>query len=95
MVCRVNGTDRKLQANESRAAAAAATPPHADDGGESCAQPVRIGYYTPSGRSIQAKGIEPDVVVEEELPDDLKKLGAGKLLEGAGSIVEIASSLAR
>ena len=22
-------------------------------------------YYTPSGRSIQAKGIEPDVVVEE------------------------------
>jgi carboxyl-terminal processing protease len=30
-------------------------------------------YYTPSGRSIQAKGIEPEVVVEEELPDDLKK----------------------
>jgi carboxyl-terminal processing protease len=30
-------------------------------------------YYTPSGRSIQAKGIEPEVKVEEELPDDLKK----------------------
>jgi carboxyl-terminal processing protease len=30
-------------------------------------------YYTPSGRSIQAKGIEPEIVVEEELPDDLKK----------------------
>ncbi|HMK41538.1 MAG TPA: S41 family peptidase [Methyloceanibacter sp.] len=30
-------------------------------------------YYTPSGRSIQAKGIEPEVMVEEELPDDLKK----------------------
>jgi carboxyl-terminal processing protease len=29
-------------------------------------------YYTPSGRSIQAKGIMPDVVVEQELPDDLK-----------------------
>ncbi|HEY8277579.1 MAG TPA: S41 family peptidase [Methyloceanibacter sp.] len=29
-------------------------------------------YYTPSGRSIQAKGIEPEVVVEEELPDELK-----------------------
>ena len=29
-------------------------------------------YYTPSGRSIQAKGIEPDVIVEQELPDDLK-----------------------
>ena len=25
-------------------------------------------YYTPSGRSIQAKGIVPDVVVEEDLP---------------------------
>ncbi|HBZ56304.1 MAG TPA: peptidase S41, partial [Syntrophobacteraceae bacterium] len=23
-------------------------------------------YYTPSGRSIQAKGIEPDVVVKRE-----------------------------
>jgi carboxyl-terminal processing protease len=30
-------------------------------------------YYTPSGHSIQAKGIEPEVVVEEDLPDDLKK----------------------
>jgi carboxyl-terminal processing protease len=29
-------------------------------------------YYTPSGRSIQAKGIVPDVVVEQELPDELK-----------------------
>ena len=26
-------------------------------------------YYTPSGRSIQAKGIDPDEVVEEQLPD--------------------------
>ena len=30
-------------------------------------------YYTPSGHSIQAKGIEPEVVVEEELPAELKK----------------------
>jgi carboxyl-terminal processing protease len=29
-------------------------------------------YYTPSGRSIQAKGIEPDVVVLQDVPDDLK-----------------------
>src|SRR5271165_4162739 len=29
-------------------------------------------YYTPSGRSIQAKGIEPDVEVVENIPDDLK-----------------------
>ena len=38
-------------------------------------------YYTPSGRSIQAKGIDPDIVVEEEIPDDLKtKLAAYKNL---------------
>jgi carboxyl-terminal processing protease len=30
-------------------------------------------YYTPSGRSIQAKGIDPEVLVEEELPEELKK----------------------
>ncbi|HEY4926396.1 MAG TPA: S41 family peptidase, partial [Roseiarcus sp.] len=29
-------------------------------------------YYTPSGRSIQAKGIEPDIEVLEDVPDDLK-----------------------
>ena len=29
-------------------------------------------YYTPSGRSIQAKGIEPDIDVDQPLPDDLK-----------------------
>ena len=29
-------------------------------------------YYTPSGRSIQAKGIDPDVTVLEDVPDDLK-----------------------
>jgi carboxyl-terminal processing protease len=32
-------------------------------------------YYTPSNRSIQAKGIEPDVVVEEVLPPDLQTKG--------------------
>jgi len=29
-------------------------------------------YYTPSGRSIQAKGIEPDIKVLEVIPDELK-----------------------
>jgi carboxyl-terminal processing protease len=29
-------------------------------------------YYTPSGRSIQAKGIEPDMEILEDVPDDLK-----------------------
>ena len=30
-------------------------------------------YYTPSGTSIQAKGIEPTIVVEQELPEEEKK----------------------
>jgi carboxyl-terminal processing protease len=36
-------------------------------------------YFTPSNRSIQAKGIDPDILIEEEMPDDIKaKLGAEK-----------------
>ncbi len=37
-------------------------------------------YYTPSGRSIQAKGIEPDIVVE---PAKIEKLEVGKSLHEA------------
>jgi carboxyl-terminal processing protease len=33
-------------------------------------------YYTPSGRSIQAKGIDPDVIVEQELPPELQARSA-------------------
>ena len=29
-------------------------------------------YYTPSGRSIQAKGIDPELTILEDVPDDLK-----------------------
>ena len=29
-------------------------------------------YYTPSGRSIQAKGITPDIEVLQDVPDDMK-----------------------
>ncbi len=29
-------------------------------------------YYTPSGRSIQAKGIDPDILIENELPPELR-----------------------
>ncbi len=29
-------------------------------------------YYTPAGRSIQAKGIEPDIQVLQEIPDEIK-----------------------
>lgn len=35
-------------------------------------------YYTPAGTSIQAKGITPDVKVEQELPDELKGSKAPK-----------------
>ena len=43
-------------------------------------------YYTPSGRSIQAKGIDPDIVVEEEVPDDLKTKLAGHKNVGEASL---------
>lgn len=43
-------------------------------------------YYTPSGRSIQAKGIDPDIVVEQATVESLKGNGKGvreKDLRGA------------
>ncbi len=43
-------------------------------------------YYTPSNRSIQAKGIDPDIVVEQELPDDLKAKLAGEKPRGEASL---------
>jgi carboxyl-terminal processing protease len=43
-------------------------------------------YYTPSGRSIQAKGIDPDIVVEEELPEELKAKLAGHKNIGEASL---------
>jgi carboxyl-terminal processing protease len=30
-------------------------------------------YFTPSGRSIQAKGISPDIEVLQDVPDELKE----------------------
>ena len=33
-------------------------------------------YYTPSGRSIQAKGIEPDIEVLPEVPEELRNVSA-------------------
>ncbi len=43
-------------------------------------------YYTPSGRSIQAKGIDPDTVVEQELPEDLKKAAEASRTRGEASL---------
>ena len=36
-------------------------------------------YYTPSGRSIQAKGIEPDILVKRETPPKTEEEGADEL----------------
>jgi carboxyl-terminal processing protease len=43
-------------------------------------------YYTPSNRSIQAKGIDPDILIEEELPDDLKAKMANEKPRGEASL---------
>lgn len=41
-------------------------------------------YYTPAGISIQAKGIEPDILVEQELPEELR--GNSQLNRGEASL---------
>ena len=44
-------------------------------------------YYTPSNRSIQAQGIDPDVLVEQELPEELKsKVSAADRPRGEASL---------
>jgi carboxyl-terminal processing protease len=42
-------------------------------------------YYTPSGRSIQAKGIDPDILIEQEIPED-QKATVGKPTGGEASL---------
>jgi carboxyl-terminal processing protease len=41
-------------------------------GGNGALRLTTARYFTPSGRSIQAKGIEPDIKVLQEIPNDLK-----------------------
>jgi carboxyl-terminal processing protease len=41
-------------------------------GGNGALRLTTARYFTPSGRSIQAKGIEPDIRVLQEIPDDQK-----------------------
>jgi carboxyl-terminal processing protease len=43
-------------------------------------------YYTPSNRSIQAAGIDPDVVIENELPDELKAKSTAERPRGEASL---------
>ncbi|HEV7254093.1 MAG TPA: S41 family peptidase [Mesorhizobium sp.] len=60
-------------------------------------------YYTPAGKSIQGKGITPDIKVEQPLPDELKDVdvargesdlrghikGAEESEEGSGSVAYV------
>ncbi len=41
-------------------------------GGSGALRLTTARYYTPSGRSIQAKGIDPDIVILQDVPDELK-----------------------
>ena len=42
------------------------------DAGNTALRLTTARYFTPSGRSIQAKGITPDIEVPQEVPTDLK-----------------------
>ena len=53
-------------------------------GGQGRLRLTTARYFTPSGRSIQAKGIEPDIKVLQEVPADLK---ARTDVEGEASLV--------
>jgi carboxyl-terminal processing protease len=41
-------------------------------GGNGAVRLTTARYYTPSGRSIQAKGIDPDIEVLQDIPEELK-----------------------
>ena len=43
-------------------------------------------YYAPSNRSIQAKGIDPDVIIEQELPEEMKQKVANEKTRGEASL---------
>src|SRR5690349_13520383 len=43
-------------------------------------------YFTPSGKSIQAKGITPDIEVLQEVPDEVKKTAASTEVKGESSL---------
>ena len=53
-------------------------------GGQGALRLTTARYYTPAGRSIQAKGIDADIVIEEELPPELQ--GKNVSTEGEASL---------
>jgi carboxyl-terminal processing protease len=44
-------------------------------------------YYTPAGRSIQAKGIEPDIEVLPEVPEDMRDMASMSEAELRGHLL--------
>ena len=40
--------------------------------GEGAIRLTTARYYTPSGRSIQALGVAPDIIVEQRLPEEVE-----------------------
>jgi carboxyl-terminal processing protease len=52
-------------------------------------------YYTPSGRSIQAKGIEPDIVVEESARGSARRLREADLVGHLGNDRESSADAVR
>jgi carboxyl-terminal processing protease len=44
-------------------------------------------YYTPSGRSIQAKGIEPDIEVLPDVPEDMRNMATMSEAELRGHLL--------
>ncbi len=55
-------------------------------GGNGALRLTTARYYTPSGRSIQAQGIEPDIVVDQPLPPDLADQAATLMPHGEASL---------
>jgi carboxyl-terminal processing protease len=53
-------------------------------GGQGALRLTTARYYTPSGRSIQAKGIDADIVIEQPLPPELQ--GKNVSTEGEASL---------
>ncbi len=51
-------------------------------GGRGALRLTTARYFTPSGRSIQARGIDPDVIVEEKIPDNIKTSSAVDSIRG-------------
>jgi carboxyl-terminal processing protease len=55
-------------------------------GGNGALRLTTARYYTPSGRSIQAQGIEPDIVVDQPLPPELADQAANLMPQGEASL---------